>query len=119
MTKMMIVGDQAFKFNIWDTAGQERVSSFTLESAEYLLFSQEFILEIRLQYNCILFIHLMQFKSLAPLYYRDAAAAILVYDITSDVSFTGFIIKTLKNVRLSFMHMKVAVMLVLLRHVEV
>ena len=38
MTKMMIVGDQAFKFNIWDTAGQERVSSFKLESAEYLLF---------------------------------------------------------------------------------
>ena len=34
----------------------------------------------------------MQFKSLAPLYYRDAAAAILVYDITSDVSFTWFII---------------------------
>lgn len=51
MTKMMLVGDQAFKFNIWDTAGQER------------------------------------FKSLAPLYYRDAAAAILVYDITSDSSF--------------------------------
>ena len=25
MTKMMLVGDQAFKFNIWDTAGQERV----------------------------------------------------------------------------------------------
>ena len=38
MTKMMIVGDQAFKFNIWDTAGQERVSSVKLESAEYLLF---------------------------------------------------------------------------------
>lgn len=51
MTKMMLVGEQAFKFNIWDTAGQER------------------------------------FKSLAPLYYRDAAAAILVYDITSESSF--------------------------------
>ncbi|CAH3042185.1 ras-related protein Rab-22A-like [Pocillopora verrucosa] len=51
MTKMLLVGEQAFKFNIWDTAGQER------------------------------------FKSLAPLYYRDAAAAILVYDITSDSSF--------------------------------
>ena len=25
MTKMMLVGEQAFKFNIWDTAGQERV----------------------------------------------------------------------------------------------
>ncbi|KAK3716097.1 hypothetical protein QZH41_019634 [Actinostola sp. cb2023] len=50
MTKMMLIGESAYKFNIWDTAGQER------------------------------------FKSLAPLYYRDAAAAILVYDITSDVS---------------------------------
>jgi GTPase SAR1 family protein len=26
MTKMMIIGDNAFKFNIWDTAGQERVN---------------------------------------------------------------------------------------------
>ncbi|KXJ17854.1 ras-related protein Rab-22A [Exaiptasia diaphana] len=51
MTKMMIIGEDAYKFNIWDTAGQER------------------------------------FKSLAPLYYRDAAAAILVYDITSDATF--------------------------------
>ncbi|XP_031569399.1 ras-related protein Rab-22A-like [Actinia tenebrosa] len=51
MTKMMIIDENAFKFNIWDTAGQER------------------------------------FKSLAPLYYRDAAAAILVYDITSDPTF--------------------------------
>lgn len=25
MTKMLLVGEQAFKFNIWDTAGQERV----------------------------------------------------------------------------------------------
>lgn len=42
-------------------------------------------------YNIILFTVvyvclIVQFKSLAPLYYRDAAAAILVYDITSDVS---------------------------------
>ncbi|EDO40557.1 predicted protein [Nematostella vectensis] len=51
MTKMMIVNDKAYKFNIWDTAGQER------------------------------------FKSLAPLYYRDAAAAILVYDITIESTF--------------------------------
>lgn len=28
MTKMMLVGEQAFKFNIWDTAGQERVCTF-------------------------------------------------------------------------------------------
>ena len=34
----------------------------------------------------LVFVCFIQFKSLAPLYYRDAAAAILVYDITSDVS---------------------------------
>jgi len=53
MTKMVIMADRAFKFNIWDTAGQER------------------------------------FRSLAPLYYRDAAAAILVYDITCETSFSA------------------------------
>ncbi|KAK2553080.1 Ras-related protein Rab-31 [Acropora cervicornis] len=32
MTKMMLVGDQAFKFNIWDTAGQERSSFHALKT---------------------------------------------------------------------------------------
>ena len=29
----------------------------------------------------------MQYKALAPMYYRGAAAAIVVYDITSEVTF--------------------------------
>ena len=29
----------------------------------------------------------MQYKALAPMYYRGAAAAIVVYDITSELSF--------------------------------
>lgn len=32
-----------------------------------------------------------RYHSLAPMYYRGAAAAIIVYDITSTVSFLGFI----------------------------
>ena len=32
MTKMMLVGEQSFKFNIWDTAGQERVNYVYLEA---------------------------------------------------------------------------------------
>ncbi|XP_046842555.1 ras-related protein Rab-22A-like [Xenia sp. Carnegie-2017] len=51
MSKMFVVDEQAYKFQIWDTAGQER------------------------------------YRSLAPLYYRDASAAIVVYDITNQSSF--------------------------------
>ena len=28
MTKMMLIGESAYKFNIWDTAGQERVYDY-------------------------------------------------------------------------------------------
>lgn len=34
----------------------------------------------------VFIILLFQYRSLAPLYYRDASAAIVVYDITSQVS---------------------------------
>ncbi|RLO12541.1 hypothetical protein DYB28_014328, partial [Aphanomyces astaci] len=56
MSKMLLVGDQAIKYQIWDTAGQEK------------------------------------YHSLAPMYYRGAAAAIVVYDITRKQSLV-----TLKN----------------------
>eukprot|EP00742_Colponemidia_sp_Colp-10_P002257 GILJ01002411.1.p1 GENE.GILJ01002411.1~~GILJ01002411.1.p1 ORF type:complete len:202 (-),score=23.82 GILJ01002411.1:501-1106(-) len=52
MSKTMMVGDVAIKFQIWDTAGQEK------------------------------------YHSLAPMYYRGAAAAIVVYDITRKQSFS-------------------------------
>ncbi|KAG6506996.1 hypothetical protein ZIOFF_032330 [Zingiber officinale] len=46
------------KFEIWDTAGQERRVIF-----------------------------LLKYASLAPLYYRGAAVAVVVYDITSEETF--------------------------------
>mmetsp|Transcript_3281 Transcript_3281/g.9559 ORF Transcript_3281/g.9559 Transcript_3281/m.9559 type:complete len:194 (-) Transcript_3281:265-846(-) len=51
MSKMVMVDDVPYKFQIWDTAGQEI------------------------------------YHSLAPMYYRGAAAALLVYDITNEQSF--------------------------------
>jgi small GTP-binding protein len=49
MSKTIVVGDTATKFQIWDTAGQEK------------------------------------YHSLAPMYYRGSAAAVVVYDITRKV----------------------------------
>lgn len=37
------------------------------------------------KYDVILFIY-FQYRSLAPMYYRGAAAAIVVYDVSRDVS---------------------------------
>eukprot|EP00736_Rhodelphis_marinus_P013399 Rmarinus@m.15991 len=51
MTKTVVVGEEAIKFQIWDTAGQEK------------------------------------YHSLAPIYYRNASLAILVYDLTREASF--------------------------------
>ncbi|CAL9165611.1 unnamed protein product, partial [Musa hybrid cultivar] len=52
------------KFEIWDTAGQE--SQYKLIFTIYVLF---------------------RYASLAPLYYRGAAVAVVVYDITSPDTF--------------------------------
>lgn len=62
MSKMIMVDGKPIKFQIWDTAGP-------------------------LDYNISLLNHLGQEKyhSLAPMYYRGAAAAIIVYDITRAV----------------------------------
>ena len=51
MSKTLVVGGAAYKYQIWDTAGQEK------------------------------------YHSLAPMYYRNAAAALLVYDITNSKTF--------------------------------
>lgn len=58
--------DSTVKFEIWDTAGQGILHSF---------FFLIFLLE--------------RYRSLAPMYYRGAAAAIVVFDITKKDSFTG------------------------------
>lgn len=51
MSKYLVVGGKAIKFQIWDTAGQEK------------------------------------YHSLAPMYYRNSSAAIVVYDITRSSTF--------------------------------
>ena len=57
MTKMMLVGDQAFKFNIWDTAGQERVRRFKWLTCPEL--------EIKLDIFCkIIVCHQVQLKKI-------------------------------------------------------
>lgn len=56
----------------------------TKHNTSWILNSHTFILSIFFLIFISCFV--IQFKSLAPLYYRDAAAAILVYDITSEVS---------------------------------
>ena len=54
MTKMMLIGNQAFKFNIWDTAGQERVStnSDLLQYKKILLTIWEGIYCLWLERHC-------------------------------------------------------------------
>jgi small GTP-binding protein len=51
MSKLVMVDDTPFKYQIWDTAGQEK------------------------------------YRSLAPMYYKGAAACVLVYDITKPHTF--------------------------------
>jgi Ras-related protein Rab-22 len=68
MSKMIMVDGKPIKFQIWDTAGVHRPSHLSLSRTE-IIFSvgQE------------------KYHSLAPMYYRGAAAAIIVYDITRAV----------------------------------
>ena len=67
MSKTLTVDTTTIKFQIWDTAGQERVSLTCIE------------------FNNSKF-SLCQYRSLLPMYYRNAAAAVVVYDITNEVS---------------------------------
>ncbi|RQM18030.1 hypothetical protein DD237_001870 [Peronospora effusa] len=53
------------KFEIWDTAGQ----------GKFVQYKSQCVQE--------------RYRSLAPMYYRGAAAAIVVYDVTNKDSFTG------------------------------
>jgi Ras-related protein Rab-22 len=62
---MIMVDGKPIKFQIWDTAGK-RLLLFILHHEKYFP-GQE------------------KYHSLAPMYYRGAAAAIIVYDITRAV----------------------------------
>lgn len=64
LTQTITLEDTTIKFEIWDTAGQ------VLPVSKRLLTRQE------------------RYHSLAPMYYRGAHAAIIVYDVTNQDSFT-------------------------------
>lgn len=74
MSKMIVVNDTPIKYQIWDTAGQEKVPTGGCISCW------------RGRANCVCVSMNEQYHSLAPMYYRGAAAAIVVYDITRKVS---------------------------------
>ena len=67
MSKMIMVDGKPIKFQIWDTAGHKELS-LVRKIAHNTYSGQE------------------KYHSLAPMYYRGAAAAIIVYDITRAVS---------------------------------
>ncbi|RZC76996.1 hypothetical protein C5167_001162 [Papaver somniferum] len=71
LSQTMVLQDATtVKFEIWDTAGQESSPvqwSFDCVHADH---------------------HLIRYAALAPLYYRGAAVAVIVYDITNPESFS-------------------------------
>ena len=79
MTQTVTLDDATVKFEIWDTAGE----IFVLEWLFLLS-----ILDLFFYFFGIIFLSYLgqeRYRSLAPMYYRGAAAAIVVYDITKKV----------------------------------
>lgn len=80
LTQTLCIDDTTVKFEIWDTAGQERYwnpspPALAPKSSNYLIV------------RCVLLCNLCRYHSLAPMYYRGAQAAIVVYDIQNSDSF--------------------------------
>lgn len=67
MSKTFSQNGVQYKLNIWDTAGQERVTRdhCTCTTRDS---------------------HVLQYRALAPMYYRQAAVCVVVYDVTQRVS---------------------------------
>ena len=106
MSKSLTVDNQTIKFQIWDTAGQERVSPLSL-SLSLSLFLSLTCIHIHIYADtlpssmssraviCVCVLNVkpfylslsLQYRSLLPVYYRNAAAAIIVYDITNEATF--------------------------------
>lgn len=68
LTQSVALENATVKFEIWDTAGQG------LTMHVLIFYAVDFV---------------ERYRSLAPMYYRGAAAAIVVYDITNKESFNG------------------------------
>lgn len=79
LTQTICIEDTVVKFEIWDTAGQERYANATN------IFNVITKYEINNDNN--LHIIYYRYHSLAPMYYRGAQAAIVVYDIQNQDSF--------------------------------
>ena len=73
MSKMIMVDAKPIKFQIWDTAG----------NSNFLIFCNNLFKQKNKSGQ-------EKYHSLAPMYYRGAAAAIIVYDITRAVSVNKF-----------------------------
>jgi GTPase SAR1 family protein len=83
--KTLVVDGVKTKLQIWDTAGQGM--SIEIDRAR-ACFDFSNLPNFRFFFFAgIFFSRKERFRSLAPMYYRGARAAILVYDITSDASF--------------------------------
>jgi GTPase SAR1 family protein len=80
MSKMITVASKQIKFQIWDTAGQEKYHSLARKFHRH--HSSHVLVKFEPDHT----------PNLAAMYYRGAAAAIVVYDITRSSSF-----KTLKH----------------------
>lgn len=97
LTQTVHVDDAIVKFEIWDTAGtlsfcitdfQSLHFSFKCSSTLSTLANLPFlVLPLFVFMNLSPFLGQERYHSLAPMYYRGAAAAIVVYDITSMASF--------------------------------
>lgn len=74
LTQTVCIEDTAVKFEIWDTAGQERWEQMWFPGV--VIFRIGFSNYTQNRYH-----------SLAPMYYRGAQAAIVVYDIQNQDSF--------------------------------
>ncbi|RZC70503.1 hypothetical protein C5167_033738 [Papaver somniferum] len=77
LSQTMVLQDAtAVKFEIWDTAGQER-------------YMADLKLHVQWSFDCVHADHRrIRYAALAPLYYRGAAVAVIVYDITNPESFS-------------------------------
>lgn len=86
LTQTVTLDDATVKFEIWDTAGQGTTRSdhaFSLTNRILLLPCTTWPL------TPTTFWVTERYRSLAPMYYRGAAAAIVVFDITKKDSFNG------------------------------